>query len=109
MRRILVDHAKAQKAQRRIPKKLQFSLDDALIPASDNSEEILAIHEALEQLARLDPQQAAIVELRFFSGLSVDETAEFLGISERTVKRNWAFARAWLAVYLGKSQKPELG
>jgi len=99
MRRILVDHARSRLAEKRGGGQRALSLADVdEHPASqdDNGVDILALHEALERLAALDPPQARIVELRYFSGLSIEETAESLGMSSSTVKREWKIARAWL-------------
>jgi RNA polymerase sigma factor (TIGR02999 family) len=96
MRRILVDHARAKGVRRRAvdAKRLMASLSDLV--ASDDAEGILALDEALSRLESADADAAQVVRLRFFAGLSVEETAEALGCSVRTVMREWAFARAWL-------------
>jgi RNA polymerase sigma-70 factor (ECF subfamily) len=104
MRRILVDHARARAAAKRGGGERALSLTDADSPvggATDDGVDVLALHEALEKLAALDPDQARVVELRYFSGLSIDETAEALDVSPATVKREWATARAWLRRELG--------
>lgn len=95
MRRVLVDYARERDREKRGGGASVASLHDA-IPAPGTSVDVLALDQALERLAALDPQQAQIVELRFFAGLSVEETAEALEISPRTVKRDWATAKAWL-------------
>ena len=97
IRRILVDHARAVKAQRRPNPQQRLDLDDVLVYSEDRAAEIVEIDEALTHLAGWDPRMARIVELRFFAGLSNEETATALDISERTVKREWAVARAWLS------------
>jgi RNA polymerase sigma-70 factor (ECF subfamily) len=96
MRRILVDHARANRAHKRGNGWDPVSLNEAILPAPERAEEILALDEALIQLERLDERQARIVELRFFVGMNEEETGEILGISSRTVKRDWRIARAWL-------------
>jgi len=96
MRRILVDHARRRDAEKRGGSHLRVQLDEALAVANETDVDLLAIDEALDRLAAIDPQQARVVELRFFSGLSVDETAAALGVSPKTVKRDWSVARAWL-------------
>lgn len=96
MRRILVDHARAKQAKKRGGSGQKLSLDEAVLVKPEAPEQFLALDEALERLARRDPRQSRIVELRFFGGLSEEETAEVLGISTRTVKRDWSVARAWL-------------
>lgn len=97
MRRILVDYARERLAAKRGggPARVDLDAVDAG-GAIDVSEEVLAVDEALARLAALDPQQARVVELRYFGGMTVEETAEALDISPRTVKRDWAMAKAWL-------------
>ncbi len=99
MRRILVDHARQQQAEKRGGEFQKFSLDDMNINldvSGERASNLVALDEALERLAQLDPQKARVVELRFFGGLSVEETAEVLGVSAPTVKRQWRMAKAWL-------------
>ena len=96
MRRILVEHARRRDADKRGGSHVRVQLDEALVVANEIDDDLLAIDEALDRLAAIDPQQARVVELRFFSGLTVDETAVALGISPKTVKRDWSVARAWL-------------
>jgi RNA polymerase sigma-70 factor, ECF subfamily len=96
MRRILVDYARARRASKRGGALQMMPLDGAM-PISDESLEfILSIHEALDRLAEFDARQARVVELRFFAGLSVDETARVIGVSSRTIKRDWDLAQSWL-------------
>jgi RNA polymerase sigma factor (TIGR02999 family) len=102
MRRILIDHARRRKAQRRGGGARHVPLEEGLLLADDRPEELLALDEALERLAAVDPRQARIVELRFFGGLGVEEAAAVMDISPRTVKREWAVARAWLRAELGR-------
>src|SRR5262249_14855625 len=97
MRRILVDHARAANAQRRPPRGAEVDIEHALVYADSHAYELFFIDEMLNQLAGLDPRHAQIVELRVFGGLTVGETAHLLDISESTVKREWAMARAWFA------------
>ena len=100
MRRILVDHARAQHATKRGGAMQQITLSDAAQAAAthadDSALDVLALHDALDRLAVMDPDQARLVELRYFGGMNIEETAEALGISPATVKREWAVARAWL-------------
>lgn len=96
MRQILVDHARAHTAGKRGGDVIHFSIDDVQIPVEDRAASILAIDEVLDRLAKLDDQQAKIVEMRFFGGMTNDEIAESLGISQRTVSRDWETARLWL-------------
>jgi len=96
MRRILVDHARARLAHKRGGSQEQISLDGAVAFSPAQSEQFLALHEALNRLAQLDQRQGRIVELKFFGGLTDEEVAEVLAISLRTVKRDWSVARAWL-------------
>ncbi|MEM0926573.1 MAG: ECF-type sigma factor, partial [Planctomycetota bacterium] len=97
MRRILIDSARKKKSEKRGGQLQRTSLDDvdaAIDP--DDSETLLALDDALSALEREDPDLAKLVQLRYFAGMTVEQTAELLGSSPRTVKRNWAFARAWL-------------
>lgn len=97
MRRVLVDIARHRRAARRGgPRAVRIPLDTVEVPAPEPAADLLAVDAALQMLAREDPRKAQVVELRFFGGLSVEETAEALGISVRTVHADWAFARAWL-------------
>ncbi len=97
MRRILVDHARLHQAQKRGGSDQQrLSLTDVDRVANQPNIDLMALHEALNELAEVDPQQARIVELKFFGGLSIEETAEVLGIGHATVERDWKMARAWL-------------
>jgi RNA polymerase sigma factor (TIGR02999 family) len=96
MRRILVNHAKGRAREKRGGGRQKLPLDEALTISLEDDDEILALDEALEKLAALDARQAKIVELRFFGGLKVEETAAVLGVSQRTVEREWAACRAWL-------------
>jgi RNA polymerase sigma factor (TIGR02999 family) len=105
MRRILVDHARRRDAEKRGGSAIRLTLDDAVAAAGENEVDLLAIDEALDRLAAIDTQQARVVELRFFSGLSVEETAAALGVSPKTVKRDWSVARAWLRREIGGEQE----
>lgn len=97
MRQILVEHARARHAAKRGGSTLVFvSVENEADVSSARSRDVIELDDALQCLERIDPQQAHIVELRFFGGLTVEETAEVLRISPRTVKRDWAVARAWL-------------
>jgi RNA polymerase sigma-70 factor, ECF subfamily len=95
MRRILVDYARKHRAIKRGGDFLQISLEGAAVLSREQSAGLLAIDELLTRLANLDPQEARIVELRYFAGLSVGQTAEVVGISPATVKREWSVAKAW--------------
>lgn len=96
MRRILIDHAKSRGRQKRGGDKSCVALDVADLAAAADSEQILALDEAVCRLEEQEPEAANVVRLRFYAGLSVDQTAEALGLSPRTVDRRWTFARAWL-------------
>ena len=96
MRRILVDHARSRQAEKRGSDAARLSLDENIDVSVERAAELVALDEALEALARFDEQKSRIVELRFFGGLSVEETAEVLGVSAPTVKRQWRMAKAWL-------------
>ncbi len=97
MRRVLVDHARARLAGKRGGELQRVTLGDVGSGAADDANvDVLALHDALERLAALDPDQARLVELRYFGGLGIEDTAKTLGVSPATVKREWAVARAWL-------------
>ena len=106
MRRVLVDIARKRRAERRGgPQAVRVPLEDVEIAADDACGNLVALDEALERLALADPRKARVVELRFFGGLSLEETAEALGISMRTVQNDWTFARAWLYRALTNSRR----
>jgi RNA polymerase sigma factor (TIGR02999 family) len=96
MRRILVDHARAHSAEKRGHDYQKLALDENIDQAFERGAELIALDDALQTLAEVDPQKARVVELRYFGGLSVEETAEVLGVSAVTVKRHWRMAKAWL-------------
>ena len=96
MRRILSDHASARSAQKRGSGEAKLQLDEALEFCDDRAIDLAAVDEALRDLEAMDPRQAQLVELRFFGGLTIDETAEVMEISPATVKREWMTARRWL-------------
>jgi RNA polymerase sigma-70 factor (ECF subfamily) len=96
MRRILIDHARGHMRDKRGGGAILVPLDEALAFAPEQSSELVKLDEALERLTKLDPRQGKIVELRFFGGLTVEQTADLLGISPKTVKRDWSMAKAWL-------------
>lgn len=96
MRRILVDHARTRHRAKRGGSAVRVSLSDATAVTKDANLDLVELDQALNRLAEIDPQQSKIVELRFFSGLNVEETAAALNISPATVKRDWSVAKAWL-------------
>src|SRR4026209_2527395 len=96
MRRILVDHARTKKRAKRGGSDIKVSLDDATVTVKAQDLDVVAVDEALTRLAKIDEQQSRVVELRFFSGLTVEENAGVMGISPATVKRDWSMAKAWL-------------
>ncbi len=96
MRRVLVDHARGRAAQKRGGDRAKVSLIDAVDLTEESPLDFESLDEALKRLAALDPRQAQVVELRFFGGLTVDEAAEVLGVSPRTIEVDWSMARAWL-------------
>jgi len=96
MRRILVDSARARGNQRRGGDVVKVALDDALVVGTDRRDDLVALDEALERLGAVYPRQAQVVELRYFGGLTLEETAAALDISTDTVKRDWRFAKLWL-------------
>ena len=96
MRRILIEAARARHAQKRGGELARVTLDEGLVADEARTVDVLAVDDALHRLAAIDPEQARLVELRFFGGLTIEESAAALGISPATVKRHWAVARAWL-------------
>jgi len=96
MRRILIDHARRHLREKRGGTQVILPLEEALAFTPEHSEDLLKLDEALDRLSKLDPRQSRIVELRFFGGLSVEETSSFLNVSPITVKRDWAVAKVWL-------------
>ncbi len=108
MRQILVDHARHRDAQKRGGPAQNITLENAYVYSPQQSWQVVAVHEALNRLAEWDERQARVVELRFFGGLDVEETAEVLGISPTTVKREFQHAKAWLYGELSKrTKKPD--
>jgi RNA polymerase sigma-70 factor (ECF subfamily) len=101
MRRILTDFARSRLYQKRGGAAVQVSWDEALAVSPEQDVDLVALDDALVELAALDPRKTQVVELRFFTGLSVEETAEALKISPETVKRDWKFAKSWLHRALG--------
>lgn len=96
MRQILIERALARGTQKRGGDRARVTLDEGLVAGQERSVDLLAVDAALTRLAAIDSQQARLVELRFFRGLTIEESAEALGISPATVKRHWAMAKAWL-------------
>ncbi|HEY0408471.1 MAG TPA: sigma-70 family RNA polymerase sigma factor [Pyrinomonadaceae bacterium] len=96
MRRILVDHARSHQAQKRGSGGVKLSLDEAINMSDERATDLISLDEALTALAAFDPQKSRIVELRFFAGLSIEETAKVLGVGTATVIRQWRMAKAWL-------------
>lgn len=111
MRRILIDHARHRLREKRGSGDKPISLDEAeaTVIAPEQSLELVKLDQSLERLAKIDRRQGKIVELRFFGGLTVDETAQMLGISPKTVKRDWTFAKAWLHGDLKRSDVHDTG
>jgi RNA polymerase sigma factor (TIGR02999 family) len=96
MRQILVNHAKSHLAARRGGGRANVSLDDVQSAVDAEAQEILSLHEALEALKTVDPRKSRVVEMRYFGGLSIEETAEAMDVSIGTVNRDWRLARSWL-------------
>lgn len=96
MRRILVDYARGQQRLRRGGKQKKVAFDEVLLVSSDRTAEVLAVNESLDKLEKLDPRQARMVELRYFGGLAIEEVAEVVGVSTKTVTRELKVAKAWL-------------
>jgi RNA polymerase sigma-70 factor, ECF subfamily len=107
MRRILIDHARGTLREKRGSGEKPIRLEEALVFAPEQSMELIKLDESLERLSQIDPRQGKIVELRFFGGLTVEETAEAIGISPKTVKRDWSVAKAWLHGDLKKYHDPD--
>jgi RNA polymerase sigma-70 factor (ECF subfamily) len=106
MRRILVDHARSHQAAKRGGLAVKLPLEDAMVASGDRDIDLVVLDEALTRLAALDARQSRIVELRFFSGLSVEETAEVVGVSVGTVKNDWSMAKAWLRREMRRGDAP---
>lgn len=106
MRRILVNHALARKADKRGGQETKLSLEEAVSFAAEREVSLTLLDEALNQLAALDPELCRIVEMRFFAGLTIEETAEVMNISTATVKRQWRTARAWLYQQISRTDNP---
>jgi RNA polymerase sigma factor (TIGR02999 family) len=102
MRRILVDSARARGTDKRGGGAIRVSVDEAAVLSPEPDASMVALDDALEALARIAPRQVKVVELRYFGGLSVEQTVEVMGISERTVMRDWEFAKAWLSRELSR-------
>ena len=103
MRRILVDFARSRHYQKRGGGARQVTLNEELIPSAGKGNDLPAVDDALKALEAIDPRKARVVEMRFFGGLSVEETAEAMDVSAETVMRDWKFAKAWLQRELKKS------
>jgi RNA polymerase sigma factor (TIGR02999 family) len=104
MRQILIDHARKRRAIKRGGQLEHLSLDEQLVLSHERDADLVALDEALERLAVMDPRKARVVEMRFFGGLGVEESAEALCVSEVTVRRDWQFARTWLLRELSKDK-----
>lgn len=108
MRRILVDFARARDNQKRGGRVSKIALDEALAVLPEPEEDLVALDDALESLAQIHPRKSSVVELKFFGGLSVEETADALQVSPDTVKRDWRFARLWLVRELSRGRRHAL-
>ncbi len=106
IRRILVDHARARVAAKRGGSNIKLSLDESLAPAQEKEQDLVSLDDALNALADADSQQSRIVELRYFGGLTIEETADVLGISPATVKRDWVMAKAFLKREMLRNTRP---
>jgi RNA polymerase sigma factor (TIGR02999 family) len=96
MRRILVEFARARGSQKRGGSAVKVDFDEAMFPSPGRDQVMIALDDALNELAEIDPREAKVVELRFFGGLSEKETAEVVGVTDRTVRQDWNHAKAWL-------------
>jgi RNA polymerase sigma factor (TIGR02999 family) len=105
IRRILVDHARRRRFAKRGGDRMQIPLDEVLLAAQSRGVDVLALDEALQTLARMDPRKSRVVELRYFGGMKIEEAAEVLGISLETAKRDWRLAKAWLMAQLTEDRK----
>jgi RNA polymerase sigma-70 factor, ECF subfamily len=103
MRELLVERARARTASKRGGSRVRVSIENVLVPDDSKPMDLLALQEALERLGGMDPQLVQIVEMRFFGGLTIEETAEYLNTSPATVKRSWSMAKAWLKNEMEKS------
>jgi RNA polymerase sigma factor (TIGR02999 family) len=106
MRQILVDHARRHRAAKRGGNRHRIALDDNLAIESHRNVDLLAIEDALKKLTKLDARQAQMIELRFFGGLNIAEVAKVLGMSKRSVEREWTMVRAWLRQEFSRSDVP---
>lgn len=109
MRRVLVDHARAEQADKRGGRVERTGITGIAVASPDPPVDVLALDDALKQLAQLDRRQSQLVELRYFAGLTIEETAETLDISPATVKREWTVARAWLKREIGRTAPASRG
>lgn len=105
MRRILIEHARSRKFAKRGGGARQVSLDEAAVVSAQRSAEVIAVNDALTELEAWDPRKGRVVELRFFGGLNIEETAEVLNISPTTVQREWRSAKAWLYRAIGEGER----
>lgn len=104
MRHVLVDHARAHQTDKRGGEKHALPLDEAIVVSGDRMAEIVALHDALTDLAKLNPRQSQVVELKYFGGLSVEEMAQTLKVSPQTVMRDWRAAKAWLYLHSSRTE-----
>ena len=104
IRRILVDYARSRRFAKRGGDAQQISFDEELVVSRQLSADVLQLHDSLNELANIDERKSKIVELKFFGGLSIEETAEVLGVSPGTVMRDWTLAKAWLRIAMKRSQ-----
>ena len=109
MRRVLLDHARKRHTAKRGCAPHKATLEDSLLVSDEHLDDVLAMDECLTRLAAIDPQQARLVELRFFAGLNVEEVAEIMSISTATVKREWASAKAWLSREMTRGRASDAG
>jgi RNA polymerase sigma factor (TIGR02999 family) len=107
MRRILIDHARSHHAAKRGGGGIKLALDDVIDLSDERATDLIALDEALTELAKIDPEKSKIVELRYFAGLSIEETAAVLGVGTATVIRHWRMAKAWLYKQVSREDPPE--
>ncbi len=106
MRRILVEFARSRGSRKRGGSAIKVNFDEAVLPSRGRGEDLIALDDALDELANIDPREAKVVELRFFGGLSEKETAEVVGVTDRTVRQDWNHAKVWLMNELRRGAQP---
>jgi RNA polymerase sigma-70 factor, ECF subfamily len=109
MRRIVIDYFRARQADKRPPRTMQLQIEDSMVISEERRDEALMVDQALTRLAKFDERAAQVVEMRYFGGMTLEQVGEILSVHERTVKRDWLVAQAWLRRYLSESAAGEAG